>query len=570
MGANNAIVAIGTRWHENDLFGKLLDQDIPGEHWTHLRFPAIDEEGNALCPDLVPLKELEISRLTDPREWQALYMGDPTPDVGVYFERKWLQRGTPPAAETMKIYGASDYAVTDDGGDYTVHLVVGVDPAERMWVLDLWRKQTSPDKWIPPLLDMMQRWKPIRWAEESGQIEKSVGPFLLQGNRCVGRSTATACSYSASDKPTRARAIQGRVAMRGLWLPTAAPWADDAESELLKFPTGKHDDIVDTLSLIGRMIAGIEEGSALKPDQSVAAWGDHPQQAAGVGRVQTTMALDPEVKTSDRSQHWLDEIERYEKASRDWREDAKKIIDRYRLERSNMQSQSRSSSRPTFNILWSNIQTMKPALFARIPEIIAERRHRDRDPVGRIASEVIQRAANEEIERNGFKDAMDQVVLDVLLVGRGVPWVRFEVDEMADEGMANETDHARLRSLGRLCPCAGAFLGRRRAARLGGAEDFAYQGRGQKALWAGIQQGSHVHVVPHVRDAFPARAGRQQGQIRRGLGDLGRGQQEAHIRGQGCRRCSRIQRPSVRSDRILPLPQASLRHADQRRLVPDP
>ena len=148
------------------------------------------------------------------------------------------------------------------------------------------------------------------------------------------------------------------------------------------------------------------------------------------------MALE-EVKTSDRSQHWLDEIERYQKASQKWREDAKKIIDRYRLERSNMQSQGRSSSRPTFNILWSNIQTMKPALFARIPEIIAERRHRDRDPVGRIASEVIQRAANEEIERNGFKDAMDQVVLDVLLVGRGVPWVRFEADETAD-GIADE------------------------------------------------------------------------------------------------------------------------------------
>ena len=150
------------------------------------------------------------------------------------------------------------------------------------------------------------------------------------------------------------------------------------------------------------------------------------------------MALEEEDKTTDRSQHWLDEIERYQKASEHWREDARKIIDRYRLERSNMDGRRNSSGRPTFNILWSNIQTMKPALFARIPEIIAERRHRDRDPVGRIASEVIQRAANEEIERNGFKDAMDQVVLDVLLVGRGVPWVRFEVDEMADEGMANE------------------------------------------------------------------------------------------------------------------------------------
>ena len=48
--------------------------------------------------------------------------------------------------------------------------------------------------------------------------------------------------------------------MRGLWLPAAAPWAAAVESELLKFPAGAHDDIVDTLSLIGRMIAGLETG----------------------------------------------------------------------------------------------------------------------------------------------------------------------------------------------------------------------------------------------------------------------------------------------------------------------
>ena len=224
------------------------------------------------------------------------------------------------------------------------------------------------------------------------------------------------------------------------------------------------------------------------------------------------MALDQEDKTTDRSRHWLDEIERYQKASEHWRADAKKIIDRYRLERSNMQgrNQGGSGSKPTFNILWSNIQTMKPALFARIPEIIAERRHRDRDPVGRIASEVIQRAANEEIERNGFKDAMDQVVLDVLLVGRGVPWVRFEVDEMADEGMANERimlDYVHWDDFAHSPERNWADVERRgwvaRRTSLTRAE-------GKKALWPGIQQGSHVDDFAHIRDAFPARAGRQK------------------------------------------------------------
>ena len=133
-----------------------------------------------------------------------------------------------------------------------------------------------------------------------------------------------------------------------------------------------------------------------------------------------------------KSKRWLDNLDAYERASREWRKDAKRYVDRYRLERSNVQGQSSSTRRPTFNLLWSTVQTVKPTLFSRTPEIIAERRHRDKDPIGRIASEVLQRAANEETERNGFKDAMEAVVLDVLLVARGVPWVRFEADELAE------------------------------------------------------------------------------------------------------------------------------------------
>ena len=157
----------------------------------------------------------------------------------------------------------------------------------------------------------------------------------------------------------------------------------------------------------------------------------------------------------DRGQkYWLDEIQRYTRASQEWRKDSKSIIDRYRLERQNIEGAG--SRRPIFNVLWSNIQTMRPAIFSKVPQIIAERRHRDSDPIGRLGSQVLQRASNEEVERNGFKDTMDQVVLDVLLPGRGVPWVRFEVDDApaAQEGQpAGSYQRAHLhglRALGRL------------------------------------------------------------------------------------------------------------------------
>jgi hypothetical protein len=79
---------------------------------------------------------------------------------------------------TLAIYGASDYAVTADGGDYTVHVVVGVDPDGHMYLLDMWRKQAASDEWIEAFCKLVKDWKPMEWAEEQGQIKAGVGPFL--------------------------------------------------------------------------------------------------------------------------------------------------------------------------------------------------------------------------------------------------------------------------------------------------------------------------------------------------------------------------------------------------------
>ena len=83
-----------------------------------------------------------------------------------------------PDRSTLQIYGGSDYAVTQDGGDWTVHVIVGVDPDSRLWLLDLWRGQTASDQWIEAFCDLVRQWQPIGWAEEQGQIRAGgVGPF---------------------------------------------------------------------------------------------------------------------------------------------------------------------------------------------------------------------------------------------------------------------------------------------------------------------------------------------------------------------------------------------------------
>lgn len=272
------IVFIATRWHEDDLAGRLLaEQSSGGERWEVLSLPAEAKVGDPLgrTPG-APLwpewfrPEMFAEAKRDVRNWSALYQQEPTPESGYYFKSEWIRwYDTMPANETLRTYGASDYAVTAQGGDWTVHGVVGVDPHDDIYVLDLWRDQAASDVWVEAFLDLMQRWRPLMWAEEQGQIIRSLGPFIEK--RQMERRlffTYRKQFSSAHDKPTRAQSIRGRMAMGKVYFPKRAPWAADLVSELLRFPAGKNDDQVDVLSLIGRMLDDLIPGTAPKAEEA--------------------------------------------------------------------------------------------------------------------------------------------------------------------------------------------------------------------------------------------------------------------------------------------------------------
>lgn len=247
-----AIVIIGSRWSEHDLIGRILEHR-PDRWHVHHR-PAISDSGEALWPEQYSAAELaDIRADTSPREWQAQYMGSPAPDTGLVFDVKWFRRGTEPPLHDMRCYGASDYAVSEGKGDYTVHMVVGVDRQNRLWVIDLWRGRKSPDKWIGPMVAMMNRYQPIAWLEEAGPIAKAVDPYIsaeLLARKAYCRRVQMP---SVADKRARARSIEGRMAMHGLYIGPDKPWESQLIAEMLSFDAGAHDDVVDCLSLIGRL-----------------------------------------------------------------------------------------------------------------------------------------------------------------------------------------------------------------------------------------------------------------------------------------------------------------------------
>jgi hypothetical protein len=125
---------------------------------------------------------------------------------------------------------------------------------------------------------------------------------------------------------------------------------------------------------------------------------------------------------------WYKTIAAYERTYKRWEARADRIVKKYK-------DDSRYDRNPNarFNILWSNVQTIQPAIFARLPRPDVSRRFRDNDPIGRVASMMLERALEFEIEHYGdYKSAMNNAVLDRLLGGRGVSWVRYEPHFEAD------------------------------------------------------------------------------------------------------------------------------------------
>jgi predicted phage terminase large subunit-like protein len=272
-------VVIMTRFNEFDLLGRIFERDRAlGIPWRVIRLPMIAEDndpigrepGERLWPEWFTEQQVTEAR-ADAQKWSALYQQSPSVESGDYFKAEWLRPcDNPPLARTLRIYGGSDYAVTQNGGDYTVHIVVGVDSEWRLYLLDVWRQQASSDKWVEAFCDLVHWWKPIGWAEEKGQINAGVGPFLEQRMRQRQAYVRREQFSSKADKAIQAQAIRGRMALDGLYVPTNEPWYPDFRAELMAFPAAKHDDQVDALAKIGLLLDQMIRGTRPTPAEQIA------------------------------------------------------------------------------------------------------------------------------------------------------------------------------------------------------------------------------------------------------------------------------------------------------------
>lgn len=266
MGKKLVVITM-TRWHSDDIIGRLTDPESPhynaveAKNWKIIRLPAIAEEddtlnrkpGEVLWPERYDLEYMAQQQRIDPLGFAALFQQRPTVADGVLFRREHVRYYEPgDLPSDLRVYSASDHAVsTDQRRDATVLLTVGVDKQHNIYLLDCWWQRAPTDRVVEAMLEMARTRKPLIWWAEKGHISKSIGPFLRKRMQETETFFSLREVTPAGDKEQRAQSISARMALGYVWFPKNAFWTERAVNELLAFPNGNHDDFVDTFAYIG-------------------------------------------------------------------------------------------------------------------------------------------------------------------------------------------------------------------------------------------------------------------------------------------------------------------------------
>lgn len=327
LAPGGGILIIQTRWHYADVSGKLLDAEealikagVPEEereNWEVISYPAIadadeylmrdgtvqadpadkDEalrllrrRGEALHPERYPVNELIKIRNGFPSSvWNALYQQKPTPDEGDFFTRddfryRWLDPAYRPLCRTFMTV---DYAIgKKERNDFTVMGVFAIDAEDNLYCLELRRGRWKTQEIVENIVALVERHKPEIYAGERGAIHEAVWPVAqaaLDAKRLYVSVDETLVPIQ--DKETRARPLQGRIQRHKFFFSydsaTRPDVYDQAEKEMLQFPNGTHDDIVDCLAWAGRLSLNISLPS-MKAPPKLPSWKDRLARAARV------------------------------------------------------------------------------------------------------------------------------------------------------------------------------------------------------------------------------------------------------------------------------------------------
>ena len=253
LAPGGAIVLVMTRWHEDDLAGRLLaEASIGGEKWEVISLAAEAEKddplgrkpGEWLWPERYPPTEYEDTKTAlGTQKWVALYQQRPSPPEGSIIKRQWWQYYREPPAKFDEIIQSWDCAFKDlSTSDFVVGQVWGRVGAE-YYLLDQTRDRMDFPATLQAVRQLTSKWPRAR----AKLIEdKANGTAVIQVLK--KEIPGIIAVEPQGGKEARASAVSPSIEAGNAYLPQNAPWVKDFVDECAAFPNGAHDDQVDAMS----------------------------------------------------------------------------------------------------------------------------------------------------------------------------------------------------------------------------------------------------------------------------------------------------------------------------------
>lgn len=249
-----AIIVVMTRWSKMDLTGKIVDHMTKNEdadQWEVVEFPAILND-KPLWPEFWPLEELLAKKASmDVRYWQAQYMQEPTSEEGALIKREWWQvweKDDPPKCEfiIMALDAAQEKTNRADYNALTTWGVFFNEPTNNynIILLNSIKERLEFPELKALVLKEYKEWEPDAFIVE----KKSNGAALYQEMRRMGVPVGEFTPGKGQDKISRVNAVSDLFSSGIVWAPDHR-WAREVVEECNDFPSGTHDDLVDSTTL---------------------------------------------------------------------------------------------------------------------------------------------------------------------------------------------------------------------------------------------------------------------------------------------------------------------------------
>jgi len=323
LSPGGGVLVIETWWHDDDLAGRLqrrmVEQAEDADMFDVVKYPALAEQyeyrdrntlvvTRSASPEDDPSLELlrapgdalhrerydeaamrKYKANLAPRIWSALYQQNPVPDSGQYFTREsilWEPQREPHAGKN--VYTAWDFAIgLKQMNDWTVGATLVQDEHDVLHVVDVNRFRGDSFAIVEAILNTaavyMARDTTYMVGVEDGQIWKSIKPLLEKRMQERRIFPPIEVMKPLTDKVARARPLQGRMQQRKVVFFDGSEWKKTAEHELLRFPSGQFDDVVDALSWAARLASRPAPRSKVPPPRKPKSWKDRLPGFGGKG-----------------------------------------------------------------------------------------------------------------------------------------------------------------------------------------------------------------------------------------------------------------------------------------------